>query len=243
LTPDSEPPPELDWDLWLGPLRWRPYNQKYLHGVFRWLLESGGGQIRDRGAHVMSCAKWWMGADDQGPVTVQASGTPPNQGLWDSCVDMNVTYTFKDPDWVLTWNQPGNPAPPEERTGDEPGGKISRPGYGAYYHGANGQCLHWGGDGGTWAERKVRQWQPPADAVNVYESPGHMEDWFLGIRTGQKTIMNIEAAARVANLCILGNLSYILGRKLHWDAEAWQIVGDDEAQRLASSPQRHPYHL
>jgi hypothetical protein len=55
--------------------------------------------------------------------------------------------------------------------------------------------------------------------------------------------MDIEWGAGVANLCILGNLSYMLGRKLTWDHEKWQIVGDDEAQRLAGRPQRHPYHL
>ena len=44
---------------------------------------------------------------------------------------MDVTYTFKNPDWILTWNQhTGNAVPAEERTGNEPGGKISRPGYG-----------------------------------------------------------------------------------------------------------------
>ncbi len=242
-VPDSEPPAELDWDLWLGPLRWRPYNARYLHGTFRWVMESGGGQIRDRGAHVMSCAMYWMGADGTGPVTVEATGTPPNMGLWDSCVDMNVTYTFKNPDWVLTWNQPGEPIPPEERTGDEPGGKISRPGYGALYRGDRGTFHHWGGDGGTWIEKKAREWTPPASAKEVYESPGHMEDWFAGIKTGKKTIMNIEAAVGVANLTILGNLSYILGRKLQWDQEKMEIVGDEEAQRLMSRPQRHPYHL
>jgi len=242
-VPDSDPPPELDWDLWLGPLRWRPFNQRYCHGVFRWLMESGGGQIRDRGAHVMSCAMWWMGADGTGPVTVEATGTQPNQGLWDSCVNMNVTYTFKNPDWTLTWNQPGEPVPPEERTGEEPGGKISRPGYGAVYRGDKGTFHHWGGDGGTWAERKAREWVPPPGAKDVYKSPGHKEDWFEGIKTGKKTIMNIEAAVGVANLTILGNLSYILGRKLHWDQANQQIVGDEEARRMMSRPQRHPYHL
>ena len=59
--PDRDPPAELDWDFWLGPLRYRPYNAGYHPGSFRWFLESGGGQIRDRGAHVMSCAMWWMG--------------------------------------------------------------------------------------------------------------------------------------------------------------------------------------
>lgn len=240
-VPDSNPPEELDWDLWLGPLPWRPYNKRYCHGTFRWIMESGGGQIRDRGAHVMSCAKFWMEADDQHPVSVEATGTPPTIGLWDSCVNMNVTYTFKNPDWILTWNQPGEPVPKEERTPDEP--EITRPGYGAVYRGDKGEFVHWGGDSGTWAERKCREWEPPAGAVEVFKSPGHMEDWFNGVRTGAKTVMNIDAAVGVADLCNLGNLSYLLGRKLEWDGKNRRIVGDEYANRLLARPQRHPYHL
>jgi predicted dehydrogenase len=241
-VPDSEPPADLDWDMWLGPLPWRPFNQRYCHGTFRWILESGGGQIRDRGAHVMSCAMWWMGADGAGPVTVEATGTPPTRGLWDSAVTMHVTYTFKNPDWVMTWDQRQEALiPPEERSEDED--KIIRPGYGAVYHGDKGAFTHWGGDGGTWAERKAREWEPPSGAREVYESPGHYEDWFEGIKTGKKTIMNIEAAVGVSNLCVLANLSYMLGRKLDWDQGKQEIVGDDQARRLMSRPQRYPYHL
>jgi predicted dehydrogenase len=249
-VPDSEPPASLDYDMWLGPMRWRPYNQRYLPGRFRWMMESGGGQIRDRGAHVMSCAMWWMGADGTGPVTVEATGTSPKQGVWDAAVLMNVKYTFKNPDWVLTWTQMSmddvkRKYPAEERTPEEVQkySRISRPGYGAVYHGENGECMHWGGDGGTWAERKVRNWNPPADFTDVYESPGHMEDWFKGIRTGEKTIMNIAAGAGVANLCVLGNLAFQLGRPLTWDQSKQQIVGDEQARRMMGRPQRHPYHL
>jgi predicted dehydrogenase len=245
---DSEPPSNLDWDMWLGPLRWRPYNQRYLHGTFRWVLESGGGQIRDRGAHVMSCAMWWLGQDGTGPVTVEATGTPPRQGLWDAAVLMKVKYTFKNPDWTMTWTQmPNQELPPaEDRSPDELNSeikRISRPGYGAIYHGEHGQCMHWGGDGGTWAERKVRNWKPRGNAKEVYKSPGHMQDWFQGIKTGHKTIMNIEAGVGVANLTVLGNLSYVLGRPLEWDQQKMEIVGDEQARRLMSRPQRHPYHL
>ncbi len=241
-APDCDPPPELDWDLWLGPLPWRPYNPRYCHGTFRWILESGGGQIRDRGAHVMSCAMWWMGADGTGPVTIEASGSAPTKGLWDSAVEMDVVYTFKNPDWVLTWSQhPDAGPPPETRREGEP--EISRPGYGAIYHGTSGTMLHWGGDGGTWLERKAREWVPPAGAKDVYKSPGHMEDWFMGIKTGKKTIMNIEAAVGVSNLCVLGNISFILGRPIHWDQARQEIVGDEQARRMMSRPQRAPYHL
>jgi len=55
--------------------------------------------------------------------------------------------------------------------------------------------------------------------------------------------MNIEAAVGVANLTILGNLSFTLGRKLTWDQKKQEIVGDEQAHRMMSRPQRHPYHL
>lgn len=241
-TPDSEAPPYLDWSLWLGPLRWRPYNPSLAPGKFRWMMESGGGRIRDRGAHVMSCAMHWMGADGTGPVSVEATGTPPSTtSVWDCPINMDVTYTFKNPDWVMTWNQPGNPVPPEERKpGEAP---IRRPQYGAIYHGENEELVVWGGDGGTWAERKAREWVPPSGYRDVYRSPGHMEDWFQGIRSGRKTIMNMEASAGVSNLCILGNLAYLLGRKLTWDQWRGEIVGDEQAARLMGRPQSHPYHL
>jgi predicted dehydrogenase len=245
---DADPPPELDYDLWLGPLRWRPYNPQFSHGNFRWMLESGGGQICDSGSHLMSCAMCWLDADGAGPVTVEAQGTSPSKGLWDAAVRMRVIYTFKNPDWVLTWNQPGEPIAAEERNAEEkniPAPKITQPGYGAVYRGEAGEAHCWGGDEGLWAERKVREWNPPADEpeVIVYRSPGHYENWFRGIKTGEKTIMNIEAAVGVANLCNLGNLAFVLDRKLQWDQSKGEIVGDEEARRLMGRPQRFPYAL
>jgi predicted dehydrogenase len=239
--PDEEPPPELDYDLWLGPLRWRQYNPHFSHGSFRWIMDSGGGQICDRGAHVMSCAMGWLGADGTWPISVEATGTTPTKGLWDTAVRMNVTYTFKNPDWVLTWNQPGDPIAPEQRTPEEP--PIGNSGFGAAYQGEKGDAIAWGGDGGTWVERKVRQWTPPPCPVEVYKSPGHIDDWLSAIKTGGKTIMDVAAGVGVANLCILGNLAFILGRTLHLDEKTYEIVSDQQAQRLMSRPQRFPYHL
>lgn len=238
-VPDSEPPPELDWDLWLGPLRWRPYNQRYLHGVFRWMIESGGGQIRDRGAHVMSNALKIMNADDTGPVTIEAKGTVPTQGLWDSGVEMEVTYEFKNPDWTLVWSQPGQRIPYYN-----PDKKI-RDGYGAVYHGDKDKLILWAGDGETFTEPKAKDWKLPAGGIDVPKAVNfnNHEDWFEGIKTGKKTIMNIDAAVATAYLCVLGNLSLVLGRKLHWDPVKREIVGDEEARRKMSRPQRYPYVL
>lgn len=240
-VPDSNPPAELDWDMWLGPLPWRPYNARYCPGNFRWMMDSGGGQIRDRGAHVMSNALYFMNADHTGPVSVDAKGTLPTMGAWDTAIDMEVVYEFKNPDWTLIWSQPGEPIDYFDAERKKKEG--IRDSYGAVYHGDKDKLVVWVGDSQVYTELKAVNFEPGPGGVEVYKSPGHYEDWFLGIKTGKKTIMNIEAAVATANLCVLGNLSLILGRKLNWDPVKKEIVGDEQARRLMSRPQRHPYHL
>ena len=63
------------------------------------------------------------------------------------------------------------------------------------------------------------------------------------MRTRKKPIMHIEAGHRVATLCVLGNISYILGRKLHWNPVAEKCTGDEEANRMLSRPNRAPWHI
>jgi predicted dehydrogenase len=240
-VPNSEPPPELDWDMWLGPLPWRPYNPRTAHGNFRWMMESGGGQIRDRGAHVMSNALLFMNADHTGPVSVEAKGTLPIKGAWDTAIQMEVVYEFKNPDWTLIWSQPGEQinyfdADRKKREG-------IRDGYGAVYHGDKDKLIVWVGDSQVYTEPKAVNFQKPAGGVDVYKSPGHYDDWFAGIKTGRKTIMNIEAAVATSDLCNLGNISLLLRRKLQWDPVKKEIVGDEQARRLMTRPQRYPYHL
>lgn len=236
-VPDRDPPPELDWDLWLGPLHWRPYNPRYCPANFRWLLESGGGQIRDRGAHQFSTILWCMNADRQVSFTVDARGTPPAKGLWDCPVDMEVVYDFKNPDWQLVWGQPG------DRVGETEFGNV--------FWGEHGRLiLEWEG-----AYRPAH-----ADAVNFQLPPGgveiprtdeyedfnmnHKADWFRAIRAGHnRPAVDIEIGHRVATLCNLGNLSYILGRKLVWNGDQQRVIGDEQANRLLGRPQRYPYHV
>ncbi|MBN1443707.1 MAG: Gfo/Idh/MocA family oxidoreductase [Planctomycetes bacterium] len=236
-VPDSDPPPDLDWDLWLGPLPWRRYNARYCHGVFRWLLESGGGQIRDRGAHQFSTIFWCMNADEQISYTVEATGSPPASGLWDCPIDMEVVYTFKDPDWQLVWGQPGH--------------KVGKLEFGNVFWGEDDHLvLEWEGAYKP-AEPRAVDFKVPPGGVDVYRTSeyadfnmNHMADWFKGIRdTSYRPAVDIEIGHRIATLCNLGNLSYILGRKLVWDGVQQRVVGDEQANRLLGKPQRHPYHL
>jgi predicted dehydrogenase len=237
-VPNGDPPPELDWDLWLGPLRWYPYNPRWCPANFRWMLESGGGQIRDRGAHQFSTILWCMDADDQVSYTVDATGTPPDAGLWNCPVTMEVVYTFQDPDWQLVWAQPGN--------------KVGETEFGNVFWGENGDylILEWEGAYRPAHERAVNfklppgGYDPPRTAEYDNFNLNHKADWFRAIRdSSYRPAVDIEIGHRVATLCNLGNISYMLGRALVWDGVEQRVVGDEQANRMLGRPQRHPYHL
>ena len=70
-----------------------------------------------------------------------------------------------------------------------------------------------------------------------------MQDWHNCIKTRQDPLMNIEAGHAVSILCILGNISYILGRKLEWDAKTEKVIGDEAANRLLYREGRAPWKL
>lgn len=231
-TPDGPPPEGMDYDMWLGPSRAVPHNAKRTHGAFRWMIDWGGGQIRDRGAHVMSIANWIMDCDTTGPVSVDGTGDPPHDGMYDAAVTMNITYEFKNPDWTLVWAQPGVPSTTLEAR------------YGAVYHGDAGQISVTLGDGqGTDTDQRAKDFAPVPGAARPFQSPGHMENFEDCVLTRAKPIMHMEAGHRVASLCILGNIAFQLRRKLEWDPVNERVKNDDEANRLLSRPGRGPWHL
>ncbi len=231
-TPDAEPPSSLDYDAWIGPARWIPYNPKHTHGSFRWLIDFGGGQIRDRGAHIMSIAQWIMNTDYKAPVTIDGRGEPPHDGMYDTADTMNVTYEFKNPDWTLIWAQPGETS------------KELPARYGAVYHGDKGRLTVTYGDGqNTATEPKAMEYKVPAGGVEIFRSPGHAENFFDCIKSRERPVMHIEAGVHVAYLCILGNLSFAMRRKFEWDPVHERIVNDDEANRLMSRPGRGQWNL
>jgi predicted dehydrogenase len=235
--PDSEPPEGLNWDLWLGPLRWRPYNIRYQPANFRWLLESGGGNIRDRGAHQFSTILWCMNADQQISFTVEAKGRAPTRGLWDNPIEMEVIYQFKNPDWTLVWGQPGD--------------KVGQTGFGNVFWGNGGKLvLEWEGAYKP-ANPKAVNFKLPPGGREIYRTDeyedfnmNHKADWFKSIREGHlRPAVDIEIGHRTATLCNLGNLSYLLDRKLVWDGEKEEVVSDPKANRMLDNPQRYPYCL
>jgi hypothetical protein len=152
-----------------------------------------------------------------------------------------VVYTFRNPDWQVIWAQPG------ERHTNYPDKNKD---FGLVFWGDSDRLIV-DRDGTRYeAAEKARNFKVPAGGVEVYRmdkhknyNMNHKEDWFGAIKTGRKPCMDIEAGHGAATMCILGNLSYLLGRKLRWDGKKQRVIGDEQANRLLSRPQRHPYHL
>lgn len=237
FRPDSwgEPqrvPSTLDWDLWLGPAPWAPYHPKRCHFHFRWFMDYGGGFLRDRGNHALSIVSWLMDNDGyRGRVTVEASGTEFREGFYDVPATLSVKWEFTDPEWTLTWTQPGTPNP--RFPGD----------WGATYRGGRDELVVLAGDGGCEVEQKAKDYSPPPGGFQAFESPGHFQNWLDCIRTGERPVMDVETGHHVVTLCNLGNIAWRLGRKVVFDFAAERFVDDPAADRFLSEPYRSPWTL
>ncbi len=234
-------PSHLNWDMWLGPLAWRPYNPAICHFNFRWLMDSGGGFIRDRGNHALSVVMWCVGQDGwDAPVTVEATGQPNPLSVYDAPLTMRVTWEFSKPRWTLVWDQPGtvNPRLPSE--------------WGATYTGDKGDLVVTGGEGGCDTEQKAKDYSPPSSGFKAFLEPEppeidpterHRRNWRRCIKTREKPAMDVEIGVKVITLPIIANIAYTVGRKLTYDPKKWRFINDDEANRLLYEPYRRPWSL
>ncbi len=225
-------PKELDWNMWLGPARYSDYHPLKTHFNFRWWMDYGEGFIRDRGNHAISIVSWLTNNDGyRGLVRCEASGTPMKVGMYDVPATMEVKWTFTKPDWTLTWSQPGKPNP--RLPGD----------WGATYYGDRDDLVVLGGDGGCDTEEKAKKFEVPSGGVHIFASPGHTQNFFDCIKSGDRPVMDIDPAYRVVTLCILGNIAYTLGRPVTYDMARERFVDDPEADRMISLPYRYPWSL
>src|SRR6185437_6284323 len=81
----TDPPPELDYEFWLGPSPYAPYCQGRTHWDWRWQLDYGGGQLMDWIGHHLDIAHWGLGFDYTGPVKITpVSSNYPSEGIWDA---------------------------------------------------------------------------------------------------------------------------------------------------------------
>jgi predicted dehydrogenase len=217
--------PGLDWQRWLGPAPERPYNSvlspRGVHKHFpawRNYREYSGGMMTDWGAHHFDIAQWGLGMDESGPVEI----VPPK----DPKAEKGLTYVYANGVTVIHADE------------YEPGKKVN----GLAFIGSDGKVFV---NRGYLASDPADIIKQPLGAhdVRLYRSPGHQRDWIECIRSRRRPIADVEIGARSVTVCHLGNLAYWNHRKLRWDPQHWQFVGDAEANKWLDRERRAPWKL
>lgn len=222
--PTPQPvPPELDWDMWLGPAPEAPYTPDGVHINFRWISHYSGGVICDWGAHLFDTAQWANDTERSGPVEIEGTGTYWDEGLYDAVKDYDVTYRYSN--GVVMTCRPGDPS--------------------IRFTGSDG----WVGNRG-WCGRleassaAILESEIGPDEVHLFTEPAGEHRNFLDcVKSRRDPYFPVDIGHRVSTVAHLANIAIQLGRPLTWDPQQELFPGDAEANALMSRPMRSPWTL
>jgi predicted dehydrogenase len=237
--PKEQPPADLNWDMWLGQAPKVDYIQKRCHYEFRWWYEYSGGKLTDWGAHHVDVGMWGLGMDNSGPSTIEvAKGVLPvaYKNGWPTVDDKYNTPT----EFLVRAKFPGD-VTLEIRDDTENG---------VTFQGSNGKIfvtrdrieLEGGAVNALWKDPV-----PEATLVELRKGKkvaGHMANFIECCRDRGTPASDVWSHHRAMTTCHLANIAIRLGgRKLTWDPNTEQIVGDPEANGWLTRPQRAGYEV
>lgn len=223
--PTPQPvPAELDYDMWLGPAPWAPYNRARVHFNFRWIWAYSGGIICDWGTHLFDTAQWANDTERTGPVEIEGKGTHWEGGLYDTVKDYDVTYRYAS--GVIMTCKPGNPS--IKFIGDE--GWVGSTGWRGKVEASSDSILNSA---------------IGANEIHLYTNPeGEHDDFLRCIKSRKDPYFPVDIGHRVSTVCHLANIAIKVGRKLNWDPIKEEFVNDEEANEMRKvRPMRAPWKL
>lgn len=220
---DPVPVPDgFDYNRWLGPAPWAPYAPARCFVNFRWNFDYSGGQLTDWGGHHPDIAQWGMNTEQTGPVKItNARGVQAEHPIWNTFTEYYFEADYANGVRLIISNK-------------ERGGVT--------FEGTNG----W-----AWATRGRHDASPKSllnsvigpDEVHLYRSDNHYRNFIDSVISRRDPIAPVEIAHRSISIAHLGNIAMRLGRDIHWDPDAEQILGDAEASRYLDRSMRSPWHL
>ncbi|MBS0208569.1 MAG: Gfo/Idh/MocA family oxidoreductase [Planctomycetes bacterium] len=239
-TDTSTVPPELDWDLWLGPARARPFHEVYFPGPkwYRW-WDFGSGTMSDLGSHWNDLPFWALKLD--APRTIDASGPPPHPEI--APASFSATYEYGPrgdlPPVKLTWHQ--GALKPKLWTD----GKIPQWPNGVLFIGDQGSLLADYSKYQLLVDGKqlpnFAPFQMPAKSIP--DSIGHHAEWLQACKSGSPTTCHFDYAGPLTEANHLGSIAYRAGRKLVWDAKNMKFPNAPEAEKMLGREYRTGWSL
>jgi predicted dehydrogenase len=253
--PDGPPPPDFDWEMWLGPAPAHKYNP--LRGLyhFRWFWDSAGGQMTNLGAHHLDIVDWYLGLEGLKSVTSvggryalkDGGETPDTQdalfdlGKFSAAFFMREAahgekraygLTFHGTRGSLGINRKGyaiTPDPDIPPINLIPGVRSGHPAGGPVLAPATGEPR----------PRTKAVTDRSGDSAAQYLA--HARNFIDCIKARKTPVSDLASAHRTAVACHLANLSLRLGRSLRWSWAKNAVIDDREANDRLTAAYRSPW--
>lgn len=220
LLPEEPVPADIDYDRWLGPAPWRPYNNQRVQGAYgggwRIFWDYGSRKNGDWGAHHFDIVQWALDMDGNGPVLFVPKGFE------------GAPYQYHQyaNGLKVTASKSGGPA----------NGAMIR------FVGKNGEVkVSRGSIETTPAELASRT--PRATELRAYRSNDHRQNWLDSIISRRPPICPATVGGRTMDICALSGITERLGRPVQWNPDQRLIKDDPEAARFADYTRRAGYAL
>jgi len=227
---ETDPPAHLNWEMWLGQAPLVGYIKQRTHHDFRWWLEYSGGQVTDWGVHHTDIAMWALGAEHSGPTSIEGTGEFNNQ---DNCYNVaksfDCTLDFAGGHQILITSGSNELIIEGEK------GRIR-----VNRGGLTGKAVE-----EIQASEEETEWLA-GEVKSLYRGKpihGHMRNFFDCIKDRSLPISDVFTHHRSVSACHLANIAMLLGRKMTWDPEKEDFVGDAEGTAMLKREQRAPYQI
>jgi predicted dehydrogenase len=222
--PDTAPPRDVDYDLWIGPSPKCPFNPNRFHYAWHWLWDFGTGDMGNDGVHDIDIARW--GLDVGLPISVCATAGRFANVNWETPDTVYATFQFPDTDALLIFEQ--RDWSPYVQEGFENG---------VAFYGSEGYIL--AGRAG-WRLFEAKNKEVPIDVKPFSDEP-HKRDFLDAIREGRRPNADILEGHHSAALVHLANITHRVGRSLKFDPIQEGVIDDDQAQAFTRRTYRAPF--